>query len=102
MIFDRVEWNGRQLTIDPPLTLIPSMDEDSSQLYVLADDDLGIHVFAQTREQLAEELAEQLLFQWDAYACESPDRLTPRARQLHEALLARMREDELAARSESR
>jgi hypothetical protein len=102
MTFDRVEWGSRRLAIDPPLSLNPSMDEESGQLCVLSDERLGVHVFAQTREQLADELAEQLLFQWDAYAHESPDHLTVPARRLREALLARMREDELAAQSESR
>jgi len=92
MVFDHVEWGSRRLQIDPPLSLVPSMDEESGQLYVLTDEELNIHVFAQTREQVADELAEQLYFQWDAYARESPDRLTPNAQRLREVLLARMGE----------
>ena len=102
MTFDHITWGSRRLIIDPPLTLSPTMDEDSGQLYVVSDEGLGIHVFAQTREQLADELAEQLIFQWDAYARESPDRLTAPARRLREALRTQMREDELATQSEGR
>ena len=56
---------------------------------------------ARTREQLADELAEQLLFQWDAYVRERPERLTPPARRLREALMTRMREEERATQPES-
>jgi hypothetical protein len=97
MSFDRIEWHGRQLVFDPPLTLEPTMDEESGQLYILTDKELGIDVFAQTRENVIDELAEQLVFQWDSYAREVPERLTPGARRLREALLKRMREDEIAS-----
>jgi hypothetical protein len=96
MTFDRIEWLGRQLVFDPPLTLEPTMDEESGQLYILIDEKLGIDVYAQTRENVIDELAEQLLFQWDTYAIENPERLTPGARRLREALRSRMREDTLA------
>ena len=102
MRFEQIEWAGRRLAIDPPLNLEPSIDEETGQLYVLTDESLDIHVYAQTREQLADELAEQLLFQWDAYARESPQQLTPSAARLRESLLARVREDDLAARPEKR
>jgi hypothetical protein len=78
------------------------MDEESGQFYILKHPELGIDVFARTREELSDELAEQLLFQWDTYAQESPDRLSRGARQLREALLTRMWEVELATQPESR
>lgn len=104
MTFDHVEWGLRRLVIDPPLSIDPTLDEaESGPLYVLCDEGLGIRVFAQTREQLVEELAEQLIFQWDAYARESPDRLTAPAQRLREALRDRMREESvLATQSEGR
>jgi hypothetical protein len=102
MTFDRVEWDGRQLAIDPPLTLKPTMDEESGQLYVLRDPALSIHVFARSREQVADELAEQMLFQWDTYAHESPDRLTPGAQWLRSSLLSRVQEVGLAPQPEGR
>jgi len=96
MTFERIEWGGRRLILDPPLTLEPTMDEESGQLYMLVDEDLGVDVFARTRAEVIDELAEQLMFQWDTYAREVPERLTPGARRLREALLARIREDEIA------
>lgn len=96
MTFDRIEWEGRRLRVDPPLTLVPTLDEDSGQYYTLIDAELGLDVFATTREEAADELVEQMLFQWDAYALETPGKLTPGARRLRDALLKRMREDELA------
>ena len=102
MTFDHIEWKSRRLILHPPLSLDPTMDEESGQLYILSDDELGILVFAQTREQLADELSGQLFFQWDAYARESPNRLTSSARRLRQALRARMREGDLAAQSQSR
>ena len=104
MTFDHVEWGLCRLVIDPPLSIDPTLDEaESGPLYVLSDEGLGIRVFAQTREQLVEELAEQLIFQWDAYARESPDRLTAPAQRLREALRDRMREESvLATQSEGR
>jgi hypothetical protein len=102
MVFDRIEWRGRQLEIDPPLVLEPTLDEESGQLYTVIDQDLGIDVFATSREQLVEELAEQLLFAWDAYARGAPENLTSAARRLRDALLSRIRERNLATQPERR
>jgi len=92
MSFSHVEHNGRVLVLTPPITLYPMLDEESSQLLVATDQELGIHVYAQTREALVEELAEQLLFLWDTYAQEAPDRLTSDACQLGQVLRQRLRE----------
>ncbi len=102
MVFDRIEWRGRQLEIDPPLVLEPTLDEESGQLYTVIDQDLGIDVFATSREQLVEELAEQLLFAWDAYARRAPENLASAARRLRDALLSRIRERNLATQPERR
>ncbi len=99
LTFDHIDWLGRRLIIDPPLVLEPIRDKDSGQLYLLIDNDLGIHVFARTREEVADELAEQLLFQWDTYAVEAPENLSQGARWLKEQLIARMKEVDLAAQS---
>lgn len=102
MVFDAIEWRGRQLEIDPPLVLEPTLDEESGQLYTVIDQDLGIDVFATSREQLVEELAEQLLFAWDAYVRGAPENLTSAARRLRDALLSRIRERDLATQPERR
>jgi hypothetical protein len=102
MIFDVIEWGNRRLEFLPPLTLEPTLDDESRQLYRLEDQHLGIDVFAPTREQLSDELAEQIVFQWDSYAQEEPEKLTPAARRLRAALLERIRESHLATRAEAR
>lgn len=87
-----VTYNGRSLELDPPLTLVPTLDDESGQLYMAVDESLGVHVFAPTREQLADELAEQLLFLWDTYAQEDPRHLTESAQHLRDELRTRLRE----------
>jgi hypothetical protein len=90
MTFNLVEYGDRSLRLDPPLTIVPTLD-GSEQLYMISDDELGLHLFAQTREQLAEELAEQLVFSWDADATEDPSRPTESAQRLRDTLRERLR-----------
>jgi hypothetical protein len=90
MTFDLVEHDGRSLRLDPPLTVVPTLD-DSEQLYVISDDELGLHLFAQTREQLAEELAEHLVFSWDTDVAEDPSRPIESAQHLHDTWRERLR-----------
>ncbi|HBA67172.1 MAG TPA: hypothetical protein DCZ48_13530 [Methylococcaceae bacterium] len=94
LTFETVDLNGRQLTLSPPLVLEPALDEESKQLLVVSDDILNIHVYAQTREQLADDLVSELFFLWDEYAHEDSDNLTPKARQLQENLLRRCKESD--------
>lgn len=99
LTFEAVEQSGRQLNISPPLMLEPALDEESKQLLVVSDDFLNIHIYAQTREQLADDLVSELFFLWDEYALEDANNLTQKARQLRENLLRRCKEsDNNAAR----
>jgi len=100
MTFDRIDWSGRHLLIDPPIKLEPKMDDETGQLYLLVDPELDIDVFARTREEVIDELSEQIMFQWDIYALEVPGKLTSGARRLRSSLLARMREGTLATQPE--
>ena len=88
--FKRVEC---VLYFDPPLVLKPSLDDETRQLLLVTNEDLGIYVYAQTREQLADELAAEVFFLWDEYAQESPDKLTDKAKELRTKLLNRCREE---------
>ena len=90
--FAQIELNGRKLTAEPPLVFAPELDEDTRQLYVIADVDLDLHVFAYTRNQLVDELTQHLFFIWDAYANADPETLTPQARELANALQQRFQE----------
>lgn len=69
-----------------PLRLFPTKDE-SGNLLCLKYPDLGIHVFAETKEKLLEELQEQILFLWDDYALGCDNEMTPKAQILKKNLL---------------
>ena len=92
MHFQHLTWNGRRFEISPPLALQPNLDDDTGQLYVAEDAGLDIHVFARTREQLAEELAGQIAFCVDVYAHADDAALDTNALRLARAYRARVRE----------
>ncbi|HUW61678.1 MAG TPA: hypothetical protein VMZ06_11810 [Candidatus Bathyarchaeia archaeon] len=73
------------------LDLFPTYDE-TGNLLCLEYMPLGIHVFAESREQLCLELAEQICMLWDEYACEDEEKLSPVAIQLKRKLLADLEE----------
>jgi len=73
------------------LELQPSYDE-TGQLLCLKHDPIGIHVFAETRQELLTELAEQICMLWDEYACEDNKNLTPAAIQLKNKLRGVLKE----------
>ena len=78
---------GQALKLASPLTLYPSLDDDTQQLLCLEHEKLGIFVYAHTREELLRELQEQLSALWQEYAQASPSTLTRDAQQLRTALL---------------
>lgn len=86
-----VEYAGRELTIDPPLRLTPELDE-SEQLLTASDRDIGLDVFAPTREGLVEEVLGQLFFLWDTYAQSPDEQMTDSAKELKSILLTRLKE----------
>jgi hypothetical protein len=93
---------GRTFTIAPPLKLSLSLDEESEPFYVATEDNLDLHVYAPTREQVVEEVAAQLAFNWDQYAEEQPEKLAKGARELRDALLERVRVSDAQAEGEGR
>lgn len=96
LTFEKITQDDRELIFLSPLTLEPTLDE-SKQLFVITDDTLNINVYAQTREQLAEDLESELFFLWDEYAKEDSENLTPKANQLKLELLNRCKENHHAA-----
>lgn len=87
-----VYWQEREFRFTRSLILQPKLDEESSQLYVVENPDLTIHAYAQTREQLLQEIGDQIAFMWDTYAKESEDKLAPDALRLRQRLLKDFRE----------
>ncbi len=54
------------------------------------DESINLYAFAPTREDLADEIAEHLVFLWRSYALEDVSKLSPKAKLLRVALLARI------------
>jgi hypothetical protein len=91
-----VSWNTHQFRFMEPLVLQLALDE-SKQLFVVEEPDFGLYAFAQTREQLVQEIAEQIAFMWDAYVNVSEDMLASDALRLRQRLLQTVSEEEDAA-----
>jgi hypothetical protein len=89
LVFSRVEYDGTVLIPKPPLEITPSLDDDTQQYFVASDESLDLRAFAETRDDLAEEIAHQLVFAWSAYVKERVDRLAPKAAELAESLRRR-------------
>jgi hypothetical protein len=92
LVLEEVELGERVLKFDQPVVLHPSLDEETGQLYVVEDPDLGLDAFGYTRDELLDEVNSQLLTLWDEYANEEPDKLTASARRLRDRLRTRIRE----------
>ncbi len=86
-----VQQSGMKLIAEPPLQFSPVLDE-SRQLYLVTDHELDIHVFAETRDQLIDELVDYLLFTWRHYAEADETGLTESAQALGRTYRDRFRE----------
>lgn len=88
----RFEWNGRTILADPPVEFHPKLDEETSQLYIVENEELDLNVFADTRQDLINEIVEHIFFVWDAYAKEAPEKMTKSAQELGVVYNTRFRE----------
>ena len=79
-----------------PVTLDVELDNTKQLLFVLHQD-LGIDVFAPTRETLLAELQDQLVMLWNEYASATDDELDEPARQMKQSLLTHFAEVQRAA-----
>ncbi len=87
LTIETVQFEGRILKATVPIAIEPSTDE-SKQFLCLERAELGINVFAATREALLVELHDQLRMLWAEYALADGDTLDAVARQLKLSLLA--------------
>lgn len=88
MVFKQIRHSNRMFEFRDTLCLDVAMDEESGQLYVAEAPELGISAYAHTREELVEEIAEQIAFNWREYAECEPNLLAKGAQRLRDALLA--------------
>jgi hypothetical protein len=86
-----IEYSWREFIFNKPLELTPFLDE-TQQLYCLEHAELGIDVYAYTRDQLDSELREQIAFLWDQYALADDEDLTESALALKNNLLTALKE----------
>jgi hypothetical protein len=87
IILSVVTFNKRRFFFKEPLWLEPELEKEDKQLIEVEYAALGLNAFARTREELIDEVCEQIAFLWDAYAQADDSKLTPEAQQLKEALL---------------
>ena len=88
---DSIRYGSLTLKATPSLILEPIMDE-SKQLLCIEHVELGINVYAATREALLAELHEQLAMLWQEYAQAPDEDLDVPAQLLKQALLTRFTE----------
>lgn len=80
------EINNQVFKFIQPISLDINLD-DSEQLLLIEDESIMLNVFAQTREELWEELKEQIWVLWREYALENDNELSPPAIKLKQRLL---------------
>ena len=95
-MFDTIRHGLLNLKATSILILEPTLDE-TKQLLCIVHGELGIDVYATTRETLLIELHEQLAMLWQEYAQAADEELDAPARQLKQALLKRFSEVSHAA-----
>ena len=86
-----VPYRHKTLHFRTPIVLEPSLS-DSEGLICLEYPELGIDVFAATREELLTELQEQIVMLWEEYALEDDSRLSAPAIELKNRLRAAIEE----------
>lgn len=82
-----VEYDDVKLKLKQPLDFVPMLD-DSVQLLTLCVEELGIDIFAYTRDELIEDLKSELVLLWQEYACANDDDLTDGATAMKAKLLS--------------
>lgn len=89
-----VSREDKKLKLKIPLFLTPKLDEESQQLLVVEEPQIGLYVFAYTRDELIHEINEQIIMMWDEYVRVDEDELALDAQRLREKLLGKLEEVE--------
>jgi len=92
-----IEFKDLVLRFQEPLILDPYLDE-SKQLICLSEPRLGIDVFAYSRDELENELSEQIAFLWEDYAKGDEAEMTTQAVELKQCLLESIVENVIDAK----
>jgi hypothetical protein len=93
MTFEYVPYASGMLHLTPPLTVNLTLEEQSKQTIGAIDESINLCAFAPTREDLADEIMEHLVFLWRSYALEDVSKLSLKAKLLRDALFACVQAD---------
>ena len=86
---DRIVSDGLELRFKKPVSLRPELD-DTCQLFVLREPELGLDLFAYTRSEIVAELHSEIAFLWKEFAHADDAELTEQALILKRSLLANL------------
>ena len=82
-----IDWRNCSLRFKTDLTLTPTLSEETPQLLIADKPELCLHVFAETRADLIQEIHEQIAFMWQEYVKTDATDLAADALKLRETLL---------------
>ena len=89
---DNIQYgDNNRLNLRNRLVLTPTMD-DTEQLYTISYPELGIEMFAYTRQELTDDVKSEIVYLWDEYARADNTELTADAIILKNNLLAAIEE----------
>ncbi|MEW6235833.1 MAG: hypothetical protein AB1656_10640 [Candidatus Omnitrophota bacterium] len=90
-------YENKSMRLKKNLIFEPRLDE-SKQLLCIENPDLGIDIFAYTRDDLSKELSDHMEFLWSVYALGDDSKMTPLAQELKRRLLSAIEENEQNAK----
>ncbi|MGK7920976.1 MAG: hypothetical protein AB4080_13310 [Trichodesmium sp.] len=92
ILLKEVNYGEIKLRFKQPLPLTPTIDEESSQLFVVENPDINLDVFAYTRDDLIDEINEQIIMMWHEYVKADLAELAQDAQELRRILLETLEE----------
>ncbi len=92
ILLKEISFGNVKLRLKNITPIVPYMDEESSQLFVVEEPKIGLFTFAYTREELIEKINEQIVMMWERYAQANPEALAKNAKELKIKLLENLEE----------
>jgi len=92
IVIQEIPLPEKKLVFKNPLRLVPTMDEESQQLFIAENLDVGLYAFGDTREELIDEINDQIAMMWDEYVKVDVSDLASDAIELREKLREKIQE----------
>ena len=86
IILDSFSYDGDEFRLAKPIELEVKLDDEYEQLFCVDHPFLNLKVAAYTREELMEDIHEELSFSWDFYVEELKEPMRPEVREFRENL----------------